>query len=695
MTYTKFLKNSMGVAVGVLICSCSQNHWRDVPVSEVTLAEPLLAQSKLSSEIQKLRSEHADKEKLACALAELSVVHSQIGSYTEATQEAEEAQKLFTITDKKTHTSFLIRRALAWSQFNAATIPDAESAQSLSDLEHMGKDAQIYQASHWLDEIESDTKEDRDKAQVENDLAVMWGAQDGWLANVRDRAEASLDLRVRFAGANSLEVAESLCTVSRTAPSAFDDELCKKLRLSDTAASEEKSSWKERSVMCLERALAIQKQVLGEESVHVADTLVALDRAYDLSGDGKSSLKLLQEAVAIYEKQFGSRYKKVPIIYSILAQQSSDPKQSSEHQAKVQFLLTLQSPGKELGKDLYALLKASLSGQDKEKKQAFLDRAFTALGHPEVTTNADAQSSSDNSSVDTASQVQDFGIEKAEKFSVPQIDKLKAEKTEDNQLCIEGYKGGKRVLRQSIATWGSPNMDLTAVAKNKIEFVQYGADMQGREATTYKWTGHEFTEEVTKDTNPDRENFDGAINDALNGKGVEEGIACRCLGLYVDHESVLTSLSRARLVAHKLFKAGKSADAANRLHDMGELTCGMVRSTNIFNDDTTKDDAERWISAWMYQGENSVDITPFEWAPFVNDYAYYRQQAGDHDTAMEALAAVLRYCPNRVVAVLNLADSEYAVGKRSEARKHYIQYLELAKKQGVKNISSLAQKRAS
>jgi tetratricopeptide (TPR) repeat protein len=152
-------------------------------------------------------------------------------------------------------------------------------------------------------------------------------------------------------------------------------------------------------------------------------------------------------------------------------------------------------------------------------------------------------------------------------------------------------------------------------------------------------------------------------------------------------------LGRGRKAAHELFKDGNSADAAQRLKDIGDSTYVLIKEVTSLPDENSKKGAERWVYAWMYN-DGSVDLKPTDWAPFVNDYAYYCQRAGDHDTAIKVLALVLHYCPERVVAVLNLADSEYAVGKRSEARKLYRQYLDLAKKQGVKNISSQAQQRA-
>lgn len=177
----KCMRIFSAVAAGMLVCSCTQspqNLWRDVPVSEVTLAEPLLMQSKLTKEIAALRSAPANKEKLACSLAQLSAVHSHIGFYKEAAQEADEATKLIPITDsdKKTHTGFLIRRAMAWRQFNAAilpAIPDATIGFSVDDLQR----AWARYPGELLSEIESEKIDDQDKAQVKNDLALMWSGQ--------------------------------------------------------------------------------------------------------------------------------------------------------------------------------------------------------------------------------------------------------------------------------------------------------------------------------------------------------------------------------------------------------------------------------------------------------------------------------------------------------------------------------------
>ncbi|MBB5020620.1 tetratricopeptide (TPR) repeat protein [Chitinivorax tropicus] len=60
-----------------------------------------------------------------------------------------------------------------------------------------------------------------------------------------------------------------------------------------------------------------------------------------------------------------------------------------------------------------------------------------------------------------------------------------------------------------------------------------------------------------------------------------------------------------------------------------------------------------------------------------NDFGYYKQLAGDHDSAISAFENVLSISPGRIVTYLNLADSLWQVGKFDRAREEYKKYFDL------------------
>lgn len=65
----------------------------------------------------------------------------------------------------------------------------------------------------------------------------------------------------------------------------------------------------------------------------------------------------------------------------------------------------------------------------------------------------------------------------------------------------------------------------------------------------------------------------------------------------------------------------------------------------------------------------------------MNDKAYYLQGYLCHETAVYILNKILIIDPNRVVAWLNLADSQWALHRKPAAKKAYQQYLKLMKSQ--------------
>jgi len=65
-----------------------------------------------------------------------------------------------------------------------------------------------------------------------------------------------------------------------------------------------------------------------------------------------------------------------------------------------------------------------------------------------------------------------------------------------------------------------------------------------------------------------------------------------------------------------------------------------------------------------------------------NDIAYYLQKQENHKLAIFILAKILSKFPDRVVAYLNIADSQMAMELEEDALKNYEEYLKLMKQKG-------------
>lgn len=76
------------------------------------------------------------------------------------------------------------------------------------------------------------------------------------------------------------------------------------------------------------------------------------------------------------------------------------------------------------------------------------------------------------------------------------------------------------------------------------------------------------------------------------------------------------------------------------------MTSDLVReaSTGIPVDssvDDSRDDAQKWIRAWTCnRSQCSVSLTPDEWVPCLDNYAAFREQAGQSARARKVLEAI-------------------------------------------------------
>jgi len=66
----------------------------------------------------------------------------------------------------------------------------------------------------------------------------------------------------------------------------------------------------------------------------------------------------------------------------------------------------------------------------------------------------------------------------------------------------------------------------------------------------------------------------------------------------------------------------------------------------------------------------------------LNDYGFFLAEAGMHESAINVLQLVIARAPDRAVAYLNLADTEYARGDKTAAAGHYHRYAALMREAG-------------
>ncbi|MFD0672895.1 type IV pilus biogenesis/stability protein PilW [Cohnella sp. GCM10027633] len=82
-----------------------------------------------------------------------------------------------------------------------------------------------------------------------------------------------------------------------------------------------------------------------------------------------------------------------------------------------------------------------------------------------------------------------------------------------------------------------------------------------------------------------------------------------------------------------------------------------------------------------------------KYVAILNDYAYFLTLAGRNKEAKPLLANVVKLAPDRVVAYLNLADAEWALGLKADAKTHYKQYWKLLGSKAAKVAPKRVQER--
>ncbi|WP_028620468.1 tetratricopeptide repeat protein [Pseudomonas sp. Ant30-3] len=82
--------------------------------------------------------------------------------------------------------------------------------------------------------------------------------------------------------------------------------------------------------------------------------------------------------------------------------------------------------------------------------------------------------------------------------------------------------------------------------------------------------------------------------------------------------------------------------------------------------------AENYKSAWLADKEIAGVVVSA-----INDYAYFLQENNQAAESISFLKDIVIVQPNRAVAWLNLADSNWAVGNKNDAAKQYFEYKKL------------------
>lgn len=198
------------------------------------------------------------------------------------------------------------------------------------------------------------------------------------------------------------------------------------------------------------------------------------------------------------------------------------------------------------------------------------------------------------------------------------------------------------------------------------------------EIYTFSWDGKALEYLSTRSEDPSAETLEEAITAAEAGdvKKLKALYEDDMLPIfypmnYIGSQTLAEAIKRGHTAATRLYKAGKSREAANRLALMFDLTVALARTVSG-GDDFSTQAPDKWLQAWK-----SLEVKHTNYIYALNDYGFFLQQAGDDNRAIPIFNAVIKEDPARAVAYLNLADSLWTLDRKQEAKSHYQTYQRL------------------
>lgn len=592
---------ALAALAAMTLTSCTSDRLgglRDVPVSEITLAEPLVAEAKLGKRIAELRRDPSKTQELAGVLAEYALVAQELGHWQETQKLAEEALHLLDPMDRSSRSFFLVSRARC-------------QLFGLQGLHGTRVNRELIKGN-WPP---------LDKAQIYNDLAN--DCEPVYSKAAMGNALAGLVLRLKATGPRSLEVAESLETIAEAVSSQPDntDVVYKVLGLPVPKTTNRSGA--DLSNKCRRRAFQLREEKLGPNSFWVAASL------------GQSEPERLR-ALSIYQHLFGSNSSQAACIYQSLAFTTNERNKKQYEERATMCDALIQAGGDPL-KTAYVYVKSSLPEEYRYGQHDVLTEALRQLriAPPEIQ-EYKVHYGSQGWTID--------GL----KLGVPEFDNLYGTATCSfesqlgfDDIRLEAFHHHKVVLEMRVPSIGGDHLTWSVLGPGKLRFRQEGSKEQGYQELTYQWNGKTFELIDGKPGNTDRQLVKAAIDDAVNGYGWYG-----MLGYHlVDQKLIRDALIRGNAAAEKLCNEGHPREAAQRMRTVFVCTSDLIdeASTGIQMplEDDGKDDFAKWARSWSHDSHIChVNLSPAMWKPLLKNYAMFCDKAGEHQKSVAATKAV-------------------------------------------------------
>ncbi|MBL0185327.1 MAG: hypothetical protein IPP97_06340 [Candidatus Obscuribacter sp.] len=253
---------------------------------------------------------------------------------------------------------------------------------------------------------------------------------------------------------------------------------------------------------------------------------------------------------------------------------------------------------------------------------------------------------------------------------------------------LEGVVGAKVVWKKPVLIPEDLNLAKTDVTASghQITIISQLPFSAAYTSLTYTFDGDKVKLIATEHGDPSREVVDQLKSLATSGtrsafdRFAKGDNSIMYPGQYVHRDAIETLLAAGHKAALKDFEAGRVKQALERLEIAFDASYYLVS----LNEDLPGCDGKspvRWLEAWT---TSAIAMPAADWAPRLNDYGYFLQKLGRNKEAITVFETVIKDCPERTAAYLNLADSLYKVGSPKSARANYELYSTKMAKEGKK-----------
>lgn len=411
----------------------------------------------------------------------------------------------------------------------------------------------------------------------------------------------------------------------------------------------------------LERAKRIDEKTFGAESLQFARDLCLSAELYEDLGKQAEAEKCRKQAAANFARA-NSSLQSLSCEFLLVYEQTLRQLKFEREADRIAEVISSKGQGKVLAESISAEnARRGAFCQDKDTKQG--------SGSKSESESESASEYASESDPEFWQRTELLSIEGIENFSNSNYDYIQVWYKE-GELELDVYCAGEIAWKKVFGNCPSGIVNLSA-DQDMLTVSWRDGDGPVWHTDRYR-LGHKSLNLVSSQiVDAYAQQMDEQLEAVLNGDddAIEYGAVETAPSCYINNNFIADALAKGERKALKLYGLGDSAAAAARLAAVFDLTTRAINSKRSqLNPLLSRE--ESWLEALKFQGQPRAD-----YITALNDYGFFLQQCGCLKESVPVLKLVVELSPERSVAHLNLADSLWGMGKQTDARSAYQNYL--------------------